>query len=84
VSGFPRRAGLVSGWAVAALVALTLSACTPFVSVTRVAPEQVGRELSASALTGDRLSTPTRNVLIEQGLLDAFSTDPASGLVRLH
>lgn len=79
-----RRAGLVTGWAVAGLVALSLSACGSFVTVKRVPPETVGRELSASALTGDRLSTPTRNVLLEHGLLEAFEAKPAETLARLH
>ena len=79
-----RRAGLVTGWAVVALVALSLSACGSFVSVKRVPPETVGRELSANVLTGDRPSTPTRNVLLEHGLLEAFDADPVGTLARLH
>ena len=66
------------------VVAVGLSACTPFVSVERVSTETVGRELSASALSGDRLSTPTRNVLLEHGLLEAFDADPVGALARLH
>jgi pimeloyl-ACP methyl ester carboxylesterase len=69
---------------VVALAALSLSACGSFVTVTRVSPEQVGRELSASVLTGDRLSTPTRNVLLEHGLLGEFDQDPVGTLARLH
>jgi hypothetical protein len=75
---------LLTGWAVVALVALSLSACGSFVTVKRVPAETVGRELSANALTGDRLSTPTRNVLLEHGLLEAFDADPAGTLGRLH
>ena len=84
MSRFCRCAGVVSGWVVAALAVLSLSACGSFVTVTRVSPEQVGRELSASVLTGDRLSTPTRNVLLEHGLLGAFDKDPVETLARLH
>ena len=79
-----RRAGLLTGWAVVALVALSLSACGSFITVKRVPAETVGRELSANALTGDRLSTPTRNVLLEHGLLESFDADPAGTLARLH
>jgi pimeloyl-ACP methyl ester carboxylesterase len=82
--GFRRRVGSATGWVVLALAAVSLSACTPFVSVTRVSPEAVGQELAASALTGDRLSTPTRNVLLEHGLLEARDKDPAATLARLH
>jgi len=76
--------GVVSGWVVAALAALSFSGCGSFVTVTRVSPEQVGRELSANVLTGDRLSTPTRNVLLEHGLLEAFEEDPVATLAQLH
>jgi pimeloyl-ACP methyl ester carboxylesterase len=84
VNGFPRHASFLRGWASAALAALLFSACTPFVSVTRVSPQTVGRELAASTLSGDRLSTPTRNALLEHGLLEAFDEDPPAAIARLH
>jgi pimeloyl-ACP methyl ester carboxylesterase len=83
-NGFGRRAGFAPSWAAAALAALWLSACAPFVTVTRVSPEAVGRQLATSALTGDGLSTATRNVLLEHGLLEAFGENPAAALARLH
>ncbi len=76
--GFRRYAGFALGWVAAALAALSVSACTPFVSVTRVSPQTVGRALAASTLSGDRPSTPTRNVLLEHGLFEAFDADPSS------
>ncbi len=63
---------------------LSLGACTPFVKVVQVSPEAVGRELAASALTGDRLTTATRNVLLEHGLLLPFEERPVSVISELH
>ena len=68
----------------AVLLLLVLGACTPFVTVVRVPPEAVGRELAASALSGDRLTTATRNVLIEHGLLLAYEDRPGSVIDQLH
>jgi pimeloyl-ACP methyl ester carboxylesterase len=63
---------------------LALGACTPFVTVKRVPPETVGRDLASSALTGDRLTTATRNVLLEHGLLLGFEDQPESVISQLH
>lgn len=71
-------------FAVSILLLLGVGGCTPFVSVVRRSPETVGRELSESALTGDRLTAATRNVLLEHGLLRAFAADPASTIAQLH
>jgi pimeloyl-ACP methyl ester carboxylesterase len=70
--------------AASVVLLLGLGACTPFVSVVRQSPEAVGRELGASALTGGGLTTSTRNVLLEHGLLDPHDSDPASLIAQLH
>ena len=75
------RGGRLAG---AALLLLALGGCTSFVTVERVPPEVVGQELAASALSGPRLSTATRNVLLEHGLLLPFEERPASVISQLH
>lgn len=67
-----------------AFVLLALGACTSFVTVARVSPQDAGRESAASALSGERLTVATRNVLLEQGLLEAYDTAPLSVISRLH
>jgi hypothetical protein len=65
-------------------VAWLASACaTPF-GVQQADPRQVQRELTESALTGDRPSAPTREFLTRLGLLDAFRRSPDSVLAALH
>jgi pimeloyl-ACP methyl ester carboxylesterase len=63
---------------------LVLAGCTPFVTVARVSPQEAVRDLAASALSGERLTVATRNVLLEQGLLGAYDTAPLSVISQLH
>ena len=70
--------------AVSVALLLGLGACAPFVSVARRSPETLGRELAESALSGDRLTVATRNVLLEQGLLAVYGEDPAAAIAQLH
>jgi triacylglycerol esterase/lipase EstA (alpha/beta hydrolase family) len=67
--------------AVAVLLLLAAGGCTPFVGVSRSAD---GTAREASALDSDRLSTASRNVLSEYGLLESFDNEPAPGIAQLH
>jgi pimeloyl-ACP methyl ester carboxylesterase len=73
-----------AGPALLIAAALLASGCaTPF-GVEQANPQQVQRELTESALTGDRPSAPTRELLTRLGLLDAFRRSPDSVLAALH
>ncbi|HEY2131644.1 MAG TPA: alpha/beta hydrolase [Acetobacteraceae bacterium] len=70
----------------AALLAcfVAVGGCSAPISVDRVDPQIIQRELTASALTGDGLSEATRNVLRRWDLLARFDQDPAGAIAALH
>jgi hypothetical protein len=52
--------------------------------MVRVDPKVVLRDLSRSAITTGEPSLPTRNVLFERGLFEAFNAQPEAALAELH
>ena len=63
---------------------LAVAACGGPVSATRVDRRTVQHDLARSALTTGDPSWPTRNVLFERGLFDAFDARPEATLADLH
>jgi hypothetical protein len=63
---------------------LVLAACAGPVGTTRVDPTVVQRDLARSAITTGEPSWPTRNVLFERGLFEAYAERPESALAALH
>ena len=63
---------------------LALAACAGPVYTTRVDPKVVLRELDQSAITSGEPSQPTRNVLNERGLFEAFGKRPEAAIAELH
>jgi hypothetical protein len=63
---------------------LALVACAGPVGTTRVDPKVVLRELDQSAITSGEPSLPTRNVLYERGLFEAFDERPEAAIAELH
>jgi pimeloyl-ACP methyl ester carboxylesterase len=63
---------------------LALAACAGPVGTTRVDPTVVQRDLARSAVSTGEPSWPTRNVLFEHGLFDAYAERPDEALARLH
>ena len=63
---------------------LALAACAGPVYTTRADPKVVLRELDQSAITSGEPSLPTRNVLYEHGLFDAFGERPTAAIAELH
>jgi pimeloyl-ACP methyl ester carboxylesterase len=63
---------------------LILAACANPVYTTRVDPKVVLRELDQSAISAGEPSLPTRNVLYERGLFEAFGEHPAAAIAALH
>jgi hypothetical protein len=61
-----------------------VTACAAPVSVVRVNPKVVQADLGRSAITTGEPSWPTRNVLFERGLFDAFARQPEAALAELH
>lgn len=83
--GRDRRPG--RAWAARAVllaVLCLLGACASPVTVTRVDPRTMQRTLDASALTRDRLSEETRNVLRRHGLLALFDRDAGAAIAAMH
>ena len=75
------------GWrplAVLGALCLVLAACAGPVGTHRADPKVVLRDLARSATTTGEPSWPTRNVLLEQGLLDEFTERPEEVLAGLH
>ena len=75
------------GWrplAVLGVLCLVLAACAGPVGTHRADPKVVLRDLARSATTTGEPSWPTRNVLLEQGLLDEFTERPEEALAGLH
>jgi hypothetical protein len=65
-------------------LALALAACAGPISAVRVDPTIVQADLARSAITTGEPSWPTRNVLFERGLFDAFAAEPETALAALH
>jgi hypothetical protein len=63
---------------------LALAACAGPVSATRTDPKVVLHDLGRSAITTGEPSLPTRNVLFEHGLFEAFDNDPEAAITELH
>jgi pimeloyl-ACP methyl ester carboxylesterase len=66
------------------VLCLALTACAGPVGTTRVDPKVVLRELDQSAITSGKPSLPTRNVLFERGLFEAFGERPEPAIAELH
>jgi len=63
---------------------LALAACAGPINAVRVDPKVVQADLGRSATTTGEPSWPTRNVLFERGLADAFAAEPEATLAALH
>jgi pimeloyl-ACP methyl ester carboxylesterase len=70
--------------AVLGALCLALAACAGPVYTTRADPKVVLRELDQSAITAGEPSLPTRNVLYERGLFEAFGEHPEAAIAELH
>ena len=66
------------------VLCLTLSACAGPVGAVRVDPKVAHDRLARSAITTGEQSWPTRNVLFERGLFEAFGERPDAVLADLH
>src|SRR5262245_9384696 len=66
------------------VLGLALAACASPVQAVRVDPKVVHGDLAQSAVATGKPSLPTRNVLFEQGLFDAFAQHPETALAGLH
>ncbi len=67
-----------------AALCLALGACTSPVRAVRVDRTVAHRDLTRSAVTTGEPSWPTRDVLLERGLVDAFGERPGVALADLH
>ena len=63
---------------------LALAACAGPVGATRVDPKVVHKELGRSAVTTGEPSLPTRNVMFERGLFEAFDANQEATIGELH
>ncbi len=63
---------------------LVLAACASPIQALRVNPKDVRHDLARSAVTTGDPSWPTRNVLFEHGLFDAFDARPEAAITELH
>src|SRR5262245_10208626 len=68
----------------AAWLSLTTIACSTPISVTKVDPAIIQRELATSAVADGEPSDATRTVLEEEGLIGLFKDDPVATLDKLH
>jgi pimeloyl-ACP methyl ester carboxylesterase len=66
------------------LLPLLLAACAAPVTVERVDPRTVHRELTANVLTVGEESGASRNVLYRWDLTERFESDPEGALAQLH
>jgi hypothetical protein len=79
------RRGLEGTWcALLGALCLALTACAGPVSTARADREVVLRDLGRSAITTGEPSLPTRNVLFEYGLFEAFEARPEAVIAELH
>lgn len=67
-----------------AVAITTATACGTPVGITRVDPDTAHRMLTASVLSTDELSTPTRNVLYRRGIYEAYAHEPGPTIASLH
>jgi pimeloyl-ACP methyl ester carboxylesterase len=67
-----------------AWLSLATIACSTPISVTRVDPAIIQRELATSAVANGEPSDATRTVLEEEGLIGLFEDDPKGTLDTLH
>ena len=67
-----------------AALCLALGACTSPVRAVRVDRTVAHRDLARSVITTGEASWPTRDVLLERGLLDTFGERPEIALSELH
>jgi len=74
----------VRGLALVCALGLALAACAGPINAVRVDPTVVQADLGRSAITTGEPSWPTRNVLFERGLADAFAAEPEATLAELH
>jgi len=64
---------------------VVLSGCaTSPIGVKRMNPDAVSRALTANALTENKPSIPSMNVLVRRGLRAQFEKQPAAALAQLH
>src|SRR6516165_5850170 len=70
--------------AVVFFLPLFLATCAVPVTVERVDPRTVHRELTANVLTVDEESSASRNVLDRWDLTERFESDPEGALAQLH
>jgi pimeloyl-ACP methyl ester carboxylesterase len=81
----PRETLSAVSEAVAAALVLSLFGCTAVpVRVTRVGPRNGYRDLTANALSVDKPSIYTRNVLQRRNLLKQYAKEPEKALASLH
>ena len=69
--------------ALIALLAIPIACATP-VGVDRVSPREVQRELAENAVSGDRPSAHTRELLTRLDLRETFDEDPDAALATLR
>ncbi len=67
-----------------AALGLALAACAGPIKAVRVDPTVVQADLGRSATTTGEPSWPTRNVLFERGLFEAFDKHPEAAIAELH
>lgn len=77
----PYRLGAILSVLIGVLV---VGGCATPVGVRRLDPKSVQRSLTASILSGDRLSAPTRQILNRAGLFERFQSRPQEVLTELH
>jgi pimeloyl-ACP methyl ester carboxylesterase len=66
------------------LLIVSLAGCSIPIGVTKVDMTKAYRDINASALTGNELSSDTVIVLHRFYLLEQFELDPAKAIARLH
>jgi len=66
------------------LLCLALAACAGPVGATRADPKVIHKDLGRSAVTTGEPSLPTRNLLFERGLFEAFDANPEATIADLH
>jgi hypothetical protein len=66
------------------VLCLALAACAGPIKAVRVDPKAVHGDLARSAVATGDPSWPTRNVLFERGLFEAFAERPEAAIADLH
>ncbi len=80
-TGYKRNTVLACG---AAIALAAVSGCQTPVGVRVVDQAKVQRMLNVSALSANRASVESRQVLLRMGLSERFRTDPEAALAELH